>query len=669
MPTISVLMPVYNQERHVADAVRCVLAQTCQDFEFIIVDDGSTDRTVEILKEFDDDRIRLIHGPHRGLIGALTAATLAASGKWLARMDSDDLCPPDRFEKQLAFLTAHPECVFLTTIYGIVTPKDRFLLPRAASRWQYIEARDITLGRRLHCDPATFYDRQLAVEIGYDPDLESETPLWYGLLASGKGVVIDEPLYFVRWRLGSFSRGQLQNAGQIQHRVRSKYDRDNFHDPAKMRINKLDLKHEKRAVYYCVTARDMSSARQAAYSAWRRHPLSPDALKLVLIAGGMRRWNEIKGPCDVTFIPSAKPAWFGRAMPDSRPSTKTEGSTGGFPGPAPERLRISVIVPVYNGAKFLPSCLDAIFATDDVTFEVIVIDDGSTDESARISRDRGASVVPSERPKSGPAAARNLGAGLAKGEILLFVDADVVVAPGTLKQVADRFEEQPEISALFGSYDDKPAEKNFLSQYKNLQHHFVHQNSSSEASTFWSGLGAIRRDVFLSAGGFDCSQFQVPSIEDIELGVRLRQAGHRILLAKDIQATHLKKWEIVSLLRTEIFCRAIPWSKLILTRQGMINDMNLKTADRASALLVALLGAAVALMLWKPAFGLVAVGAAIALVYLNGDAFRFFAKARGAWFAALTFPWLLTYFFYSGTAFVLCWFRYKLLSPRLRAEL
>ena len=242
-------------------------------------------------------------------------------------------------------------------------------------------------------------------------------------------------------------------------------------------------------------------------------------------------------------------------------------------------LFISVVIPVYNGRKFLDRCLDAISASLYRSFEVIVVDDRSTDDSAEICRRKGANVL-STGTRSGPAAARNLAAETAKGEILVFIDADVVVKPDTIGKVARGFEVHPEISALFGSYDDEPAEKNFLSQYKNLQHHFVHQNSSPEASTFWSGLGAIRRDVFIANGGFDCKKFSVPSIEDIDLGFRLRRSGHRILLDAGIQAKHLKKWEVRSHLRTEIFCRALPWSQLIVENAGMINDMNLKTADR-----------------------------------------------------------------------------------------
>jgi glycosyltransferase involved in cell wall biosynthesis len=331
----------------------------------------------------------------------------------------------------------------------------------------------------------------------------------------------------------------------------------------------------------------------------------------------------------------------------------------------PKKNFISVIVPVYNGGNFLQRCLEALFASDYAPFEVIVVDDGSTDESAAIARARGARVIESERPRSGPAAARNLAAKQAKGDVLLFVDADVVVKTDTLSKVADRFAQRPEISALFGSYDDEPFEKNFLSQYKNLQHHFVHQTSNSEASTFWAGLGAVRRDVFLSVGGFDCERYAVPSIEDIELGVRLRAAGHRILLDRDIQAKHLKKWKLVSLVRTEIFCRAVPWSKLILTSQGLINDMNLKTSDRASAVLVGLSIASIPLVFREPLFSVLILVFLAGILFLNRKIFRFFAGKKGVFFALLTYPWQCFYFFYSGAAFVCSWFLYG--PPRMLA--
>lgn len=321
---------------------------------------------------------------------------------------------------------------------------------------------------------------------------------------------------------------------------------------------------------------------------------------------------------------------------------------------------ISVIVPVYNGAKFIGDCLDALLANQYSEFEVIVVNDGSTDDSEEICRSKNVTLLQSEYPRSGPAGARNLAAKRVEGEILLFVDADVVVEKDTIGKVANCFERDAGLGALFGSYDDAPAEKNFLSQYKNLQHHFVHQNSNSEASTFWAGLGAVRKDAFLLVGGFDCAQFAVPSIEDIEMGVRLRKAGYRILLEKSIQAKHLKKWTVTSLLRTDIFCRAVPWSRLILTSQGMINDMNLKTNDRVSSVLVGLLILLVPFVVWQP-FALPVLAAGLGLfVYLNRDILGFFLKLKGSLFASAAVPWIMLYFFYSGVVFVTCWLIYYL---------
>lgn len=332
---------------------------------------------------------------------------------------------------------------------------------------------------------------------------------------------------------------------------------------------------------------------------------------------------------------------------------------------------ISVIVPVYNGRDFLTKCLDALFSSSYRDFEVLVVNDCSTDDSPEIAADKGARVISTSR-RSGPGAARNLAAERAVGEILMFVDADVVVKSDTLERIASRFKDQPGISALFGSYDDEPAEKNFLSQYKNLQHHFVHQHSNSDASTFWSGLGAMRRAVFLQHHGFDHKKFSEPSIEDIDLGSRLRVAGQAILLDRDIQAKHLKKWTVRSHLRTEIFCRALPWSRLIIEREVMINDMNLKTSDRISAVLVGLSLASLPLMLIRLEFLLLTVGLMLAVAILNRSILGFFARKRGFLFAALTFPWQLLYFFYSAVVFSYCWLRYafpQILGVRKRASL
>jgi len=116
-PAVSVLMPVYNAQRYLAAAVESVLGQTFRDFELIVVNDGSTDSSGEILARFAgaDARMRIISRPNAGLVASLNEALAIARGTFIARMDADDWCLPTRFERQMAYMTAHPDCVLLGT--------------------------------------------------------------------------------------------------------------------------------------------------------------------------------------------------------------------------------------------------------------------------------------------------------------------------------------------------------------------------------------------------------------------------------------------------------------------------------------------------------------------------------------------------------------------------
>ncbi|OQY47637.1 MAG: hypothetical protein B6242_04515 [Anaerolineaceae bacterium 4572_78] len=114
-PTISVLMGVYNGEKYLAQAINSIFMQTFTDFEFIIIDDGSTDRTSEILSSYHDPRLKIFHQDNMGLTKTLNKALGMAHGKYIARMDADDIAMPERFEKQVAFLDNRPEVGVLGT--------------------------------------------------------------------------------------------------------------------------------------------------------------------------------------------------------------------------------------------------------------------------------------------------------------------------------------------------------------------------------------------------------------------------------------------------------------------------------------------------------------------------------------------------------------------------
>jgi glycosyltransferase involved in cell wall biosynthesis len=309
---------------------------------------------------------------------------------------------------------------------------------------------------------------------------------------------------------------------------------------------------------------------------------------------------------------------------------------------------ISVVVPVHNGAATLRLCLEALGRTRGPSWECIVVDDGSEDASAEIARAWGARVVRTGETPAGPARARNLGAGVATAPLVCFVDADVLVRPETLAQFVDLFEAEPDLTAAFGSYDAQPASPELLSQYRNLLHHFVHQTGREAASTFWAGCGAVRRDTFLAAGGFD-AQYTRPSIEDIELGTRLRAAGARIALAKHVQVTHLKRWSLWDIIRTDLRDRAVPWSRLIARTQRLPNDLNLSWSSRVSALTVYALVGALALRRWPAVPPLVGL-----LMACNARLYLFLLQIRGPWFLVRVLPVHWLYYAYSALAFAGC---------------
>ena len=316
--------------------------------------------------------------------------------------------------------------------------------------------------------------------------------------------------------------------------------------------------------------------------------------------------------------------------------------------------QISVIIPVYNGGRYLDSCLSALCNSSSPPDEIIVVDNASTDQSVHIAQQYPVTIIHCPGP-SGPSAARNVGATHAKGTILFFVDADVVLRQDAIARVRHTFSSQQGIAATFGSYDDQPRAINFCSQYKNLMHHFMHQHSNPTAQTFWSGCGAIRAEVFHRIGGFNETQFPHASIEDIELGTRLHTRGYRIVLDKGLQATHLKEWTFCTLIYTDILFRALPWSKLILEQKVLFQDLNLQRSQKISAGTVGLATILLPFSLIKPSIPFLVLFCLGIVLLLNRHLFGFWVRKKGIRFAISAFPLHLLYFLYCGTTFGLCW--------------
>lgn len=301
----------------------------------------------------------------------------------------------------------------------------------------------------------------------------------------------------------------------------------------------------------------------------------------------------------------------------------------------------TVIVPVYNAGRDLEHCLEALARSTYMHFDVLVVDDGST-ESIKPLVDRfGYRYLRIDGP-GGPARARNRGVQQTESEFVIFIDADVCVHPDTIERVMQNFAEDQDLTAVIGTYDDAPADPGFLSQYRNMFHHYTHCQSAGQVTTFWSGCGAMRRDVFIRYGGFDEQRYRRPAIEDIELGTWVAANGGRIVLDQTIQCKHLKRWSFSNMVKTDVCQRGIPWIDLMLRSRKAVKILNVTGSQRLSVGLVFAACALVVLSIWWP-WALIGTAAAIiAVTLVNIELYRFFATRRSLWFAikSLLLHWL-----------------------------
>lgn len=321
------------------------------------------------------------------------------------------------------------------------------------------------------------------------------------------------------------------------------------------------------------------------------------------------------------------------------------------PATSPDPPRISVIIPVFNGGHAFELCLEAIDAATPRPDQIIVVDDGSTDRSASFAREKGYHVL-STAGRTGPADARNLGARHAIGEVLFFVDADCSVRPDVIGCVRSLLANHPTIDAFVGSYDDAPTAKNLLSQYKNLLHHFTHQMSAHEGYTFWGACGVIRKEAFQQMGGFDPTYTQA-SIEDIELGYRLKAAGKKILMCPVLQVTHHKPWSPFKLLQTDLFLRAIPWSRLILKTGEMADSLNISKVARLRVAVSGLIPLSLVVAILFPKMLWITTALVALLLIADWQVLSWLYRKRGLGFTLAILPWHWFSHFYSGVGFVL----------------
>jgi glycosyltransferase involved in cell wall biosynthesis len=221
-PTVSVLMPVYNGQRFLAEAVRSILGQSFGDLELIVVDDDSADRSPQILRRFArrDPRVRVIRHENRGLVASLNEMIGLARGEYLARMDADDVALPGRLAMQVAYLRDHPDvvavggCTHWIDERGFVYMDQR--LPRDDTEIQ--EA--LLTGTNCFVHPAVTMRREAVLAVGgYDPQMKEceDFDLWLRLGERGRLANLEE--FVVKYRVHGKSMC-YSAAGKHDHYIR-----------------------------------------------------------------------------------------------------------------------------------------------------------------------------------------------------------------------------------------------------------------------------------------------------------------------------------------------------------------------------------------------------------------------------------------------------------------
>ena len=325
---------------------------------------------------------------------------------------------------------------------------------------------------------------------------------------------------------------------------------------------------------------------------------------------------------------------------------------------------LSVIVPLFDEIDSLAPCLASIRRSSFTDYELLVADDGAPDAAtvAAIAERHHAKVVHLPNT-SGPAVARNAAARAAVGDVLVFLDVDVTVHGDALERIAERFRSDLTLDALMGSYDLHPKVRGVVAAFRNLLHAHVHHRSSGEVTTFWAGCGGVRRGRFEELGGF-AETYHQPSIEDVEFGMRLHEAGGRLVLDPAIQVTHHKEWTLASMLRTDTFLRALPWTEVAM-RHGLPHNLNFRWRDRLSVMAAALVPPLAFLAIRYGAGWIGMLSAAIAaLVLLQLPLFQLLARQRSLAFSLACLPLYVAHQLAAATGFVLGICRWEIARDR-----
>lgn len=241
---------------------------------------------------------------------------------------------------------------------------------------------------------------------------------------------------------------------------------------------------------------------------------------------------------------------------------------------------LSIVIPTYNAERFMPALLGSIFNSAVENMEVIIVDDCSKDNTVQIAQKYPVRVIELDK-NSGPARARNIAVDEAKGDIIFFLDSDVIVKEGSIKEVERYFRENPNAKCVIGICETEPLNKGFVPKYMAM-FEFIHLigTKDNKVSVFAPRCGAIKKDFFKEIGGYD-ETYKGADVEDFELARRINKVDC-IILNQKIMVRH--QFANFKQAVRNYFKRAVMWVHLFFKEKRLDNAGPTATSNGIAAI-------------------------------------------------------------------------------------
>ena len=297
-PYITVLMPAYNAGPYIHEAIESILNQTYTDFEFLIINDGSKDETLSVIKRYNDPRIVLVDQPNKGLITSLNEGIMMSQGVLIARMDADDVCLPDRLQLQVDFLENNSECIMVGGEANVMDKDGNFLMHLVPPGHTYEEIKAAVDYKCPFIHPCVTFYKQAALQAGLYPKNAwtfEDHLFWKKLMEIGVVCNTHDIVLDVRFNPESVTIDEKWR-GKLFTEIRRRSIHNGFvtdDDAMELRaiISGQNLEHYKQASYYSMIAKkylwnnpDAAQARINLRKAIHYFPKNPNSYILYLFS-------------------------------------------------------------------------------------------------------------------------------------------------------------------------------------------------------------------------------------------------------------------------------------------------------------------------------------------------------------------------------------------------